>query len=90
MNVKMKRDECITQCIASIKSDLSSLGLQIEDLIPSIKHQIEANFESLNTQLEAFKEEIIQAIQNQNTQTISEKEQKIIDLSTSLGELRGK
>ena len=46
MNVKMKRDDCIAQCIASMKSDLSSLGLQMEDLIPSIKHEIEANFES--------------------------------------------
>ena len=90
MNVKMKRDDCIAQCIASMKSDLSSLGLQMEDLIPSIKHEIEANFESLNSQLEAMKEEILQAIQTQNNQTISEKDQKINELSTSLGELRGK
>jgi DNA anti-recombination protein RmuC len=74
MNLKMKRDDCINQCIASMKSDLSSLGLQIDDLIPSIKHDIEANFESLNSQLEAMKEEILQAIQTQNNQTISEKD----------------
>ena len=90
MNVKMKRDECIALCIASMKSDLSSLGLQMEDVIPSIKHEIEANFENFNTQLEAFKDEIIQAIQTQSNQTTSEKEQRIYDLSTSLGELRGK
>ena len=42
----------------------------MEDLIPSIKHDIEANFENLYKQLEAFKEEIIQAIQTQNNQTI--------------------
>ena len=90
MNVKMKRDDCIAQCIASMKSDLSSLGLQMEDLIPSIKHEIEANFESLNSQLEAMKEEILQAIQSQNNQTISEKDQKINELTASLGELRGK
>ncbi len=90
MNVKMKRDDCIAQCIASMKSDLSSLGLQMEDFIPSIKHEIEANFENLNSQLEAMKEEILQAIQTQNNQTISEKDQKINELSTSLGELRGK
>jgi len=90
MNVKMKRDDCIAQCIASMKSDLSSLGLQMEELIPSIKHEIEANFENLNSQLEAMKEEILRAIQTQNNQTISEKDQKINELSTTLGELRGK
>jgi hypothetical protein len=42
----------------------------MEDVIPSIKHDIEANFENFYKNLEAFKEEIIQAIQTQNNQTI--------------------
>jgi hypothetical protein len=42
-----------------MKNDVDSLGLQIEDIMPSIGHEIEANFETLNTHLEAFKEEII-------------------------------
>ena len=64
MNVKMKRDECIAHCIANMKNDVTSLGLQMEDLMPSIRHELEANFETLSTQLEAFKDEIIQAIKN--------------------------
>jgi hypothetical protein len=74
MSVKMKRDECIAHCIANMKNDVSSLGLQMEDIMPSIRHELEANFETLNTQLEALKEENIQAIQTQNSQTISEKD----------------
>jgi hypothetical protein len=70
MSVKMKRDESIAHCIASMKSDLSLLGIQMEDVIPSIKHDIEANFENFYKNLETFKEEIIQAIQTQNNQTI--------------------
>ena len=62
MNLKMDRDECIANCIASMKSDLSSLGFQMEDLISSIKNEIEANFELLYTQLEEFKQEIILSI----------------------------
>ena len=85
MNVKMKRDDCIAHCIANMKNDVTSLGLQMEDLMPSIRHELEANFETLNTQLENFKEEIIQAIQTQNNQALLEKDQKIIDLSTKVG-----
>ena len=60
----MKRDECIAHCIANMKNDVTSLGLQMEELMPSIRHELEANFETLSTQLEAFKDEIIQAIKN--------------------------
>ena len=90
MNVKMKRDDCIARCLASMQSDLSALGLKMEDLMPSIRQEIEANFESLSTQLEAIKDEIIQAIQTQSNQTLAEKDQKINDLSATLGELRGR
>ena len=58
--------------------------------MPSIRQEIEANFESLSTQLEAIKDEIIQAIQTQSNQTLAEKDQRINDLSTTIGELRGR
>jgi hypothetical protein len=62
MYAKMMRDECIARFIASIKSDLSSLGLQTENLMPSITHEIEANFENLYAQQESLKQEVIQSI----------------------------
>jgi hypothetical protein len=55
-----------------MKNDVSSLGLQIEDIMPSIRHEIEAKIETLNMHLEVFKEEI-KAIKTQNTQTTKKK-----------------
>ena len=49
MQVSMKRDDCLTQCIATIRSDLSSLGIQMEELMPSFTRALEANFESLSS-----------------------------------------
>jgi len=45
-----------------MRSDLSSLGIQMEEVMPSFRLALDANFESLSSQLESFKREIIQAI----------------------------
>ena len=60
---KLSREQCLNESLALMKNGLSQrIEFQIEKILPTFSHALDSNFDSLSTQLEQFKNEIIEAI----------------------------
>ena len=82
---QMGREENLAECLALMKSEMVSMGVRVEEIMPQIQQSIEANFDTLNEQLQSFKNDIIQAIQSQQDNILREKDQQINDLTLKVG-----
>ena len=77
----MNRDQCLTECISSLNSDISdNVRSQLDEIIPPLKHALGATFESINGQFEDLKKDIINAIKEQFDNILREKDHKINEL----------
>ena len=81
MQRNMNRDDCLLECISTIRSDTSEdIRSQLGQIIPSLTEALGATYESINGQFEGLKRDIIHAIKEQNDSVLKEKDQKIDDL----------
>ena len=81
MQRKMNRDQCLTECISSIKSDISeNVRSQLNEIIPTLTNALGATFESINGQFEDLKKDILNAIKEQFDTLLREKDHKINEL----------
>ena len=63
MQKKMNQDQCITECISSMKIDISdNIRSQLDEIMPALKQALGATFESINSQFEDLKMDILNAI----------------------------
>ena len=59
----MNRDQCLTECISSMKTDISdNVRSQLNEIIPTLTNALGATFESINGQFEDLKNDILNAI----------------------------
>lgn len=54
MIVNMSREENIASCIPCMQSAISSLDLKMEEIMPKIRLEIEAIYETLVTQFKTY------------------------------------
>ena len=63
MQKNMNRDDCLLECISTIRSDMSdNIRSQLGEIIPSLTEVLGATYESINGQFEGLKRDIIHAI----------------------------
>ena len=71
----MNRDQCLTECISSFKTDISeNVRSQLNEIIPTLTNALGATFESINSQFEDLKKEILNAIKEQFDTILREKD----------------
>ena len=77
----MNRDQCLTECISSMKIDISeNIRSQLDEIMPALKQALGATFESINCQFEDLKKDILNAIKEQFDTILREKDIKINEL----------